>query len=160
MKTKNLILTAIAVIGLSMITSAQIKTFMNSSEFKEITQKISGLDYNGLTGIWTESINESSVMGEITTNTYQWGDDETDHKFFLHKNYIVFTYHLSVGSNTGTLIYNRKTHEYKTYPFNSIELSENKLKITREGFKNGHWWQNGILNLNTNQFVWSKDTER
>jgi hypothetical protein len=160
MKMKNLILTAIAAVGLSMITSAQIKTFMNSSEFKEITQKISGLDYNNLNGIWTESINESSAMGEITTNTYQWGDDETDHKLFLHKNYIIFTYHLSVGSNTGTLIYNRKTHEYKAYPFNSSELSENNLTITREGFKNGHWWQNGIFKLNTNQIIWGNNIER
>ncbi len=154
-RMKKIILALLAVVVVSTTTTAQIKNFMNSSEFKAISKKISKLDG----GIWTESINDPSFLVEKSQNSYEWVDD-TSHKLFLHNDFIIFTYHFNGGSNTQTLIYNRKNQRFKNYYFHSIDLSGNNLTVTREGYKDGHWWQDGTLNLFTNQIVWSKNIDR
>lgn len=151
---KKIILALLAVV-VSTTTAAQIKNFMNSTEFKAISKKISKLDG----GIWTESINDPSFLVEKSQNSYKWAVDDTSHKLFLRNHFIIFTYHIW-PANTSTLIYNRKNQRFKNYYFHAIELSGNNLTVTREGYKDGHWWQDGTLNLFTNQIVWSKNIDR
>ena len=109
---KKIILALFAVVVVSTTTAAQMKNFMNSTEFKAISKKISKLDG----GIWTKSINDPTLVVEKSQNTYEWFDD-TSHKLFLHNHFIIFTYHFNGGSNTQTLIYNRKNQRFKIYYF-------------------------------------------
>jgi hypothetical protein len=152
---KKIILALFAVVVVSTTTTAQIKNFMNSTEFKAISKKISKLDG----GIWTKSINDPTLIVEISQNKFEWASEDINNKLFLHNHFIIFTYHIW-PANTSTLIYNRKNQRFKNYYFNAIELSGNNLTVTREGYKDGHWWQDGTLNLFTNQIVWSKNIDR
>lgn len=134
-------------------------SFIKSSEFKEIRDAFSKLEFNYIEGVWFLEILDDANP-EITSNTYEWATSDSYHKMFLWNNLLIVTYHLAAGSNTGTLIYDRNTKKYKEFFFFTNNLLPNSLDITREWYDKGHRWQSGKLNLNTYKTVWSKKIER
>jgi hypothetical protein len=135
-------------------------SFINSNEFKIIENSLKKINSNASIGIWVNGIHDSAKKESSGQNEYRWGDEDCSNVLFKHSKYLIFSYHLSAGSNTGTLIFDRKTSQIKIYGFNSDQLDNNNLSITREGYNKGHWWQSGILNLNTNKITWNKNIDR
>jgi hypothetical protein len=138
----------------------EIKYFLKSDEFRKIKQSISNEDYNNLENVWTEYIDDTNAFREYHSNYLIWGLEDIGYKMFLHNDYIIFTYHLTAGSNTGTLIYDRKKNTFKTHYFFTNELSKNDLSITREGYDNGHWWQAGVFHLSSGLIEWDKNIDK
>jgi hypothetical protein len=75
---------------------------------------------------------------------------------------VVFTYHLALGTNTGTLVYDRNTYQTKTFPYHGVGLNGSSIEIGRSGYFNegGRWWQKGIINIETNKVTWDPNLER
>lgn len=140
-------------------TLFRIKQFLKSDEFNNIKKNIYGLEFNYLQNIWIESIDDTNANRELFINYFTWGVDET-HIMFLHNDYIIFSYHLTAGSNTGTLIYDRKRNTYTTQYFFTSMLLNNELYVTREGYDNGHWWQGGVMNIKSGAVKWDKNIDR
>lgn len=140
---------------------ATMDSFINSNEFKKTENLLKKNNSNAYVGIWVSGIHDSAKKESSTQNEYRWrSDDDISNVLFKHSKYLIFSYHLSFGSDTRTLVFDRKTSQIKIYGFNSDQLDNNNLSITREGYNKGHWWQSGILNLNTNKITWSKDIDR
>ncbi len=140
---------------------ATMDSFINSNEFKITENSLKKINSNAYVGIWVSGIHDSAKKESSTQNEYRWrSDDDISNVLFKHSKYLIFSYHLSSGSNTGTLIFDRKTSQIKIYGFNSDQLDNNNLLITREGYNNGHWWQSGLLNLITNKVTWNKNIDR
>jgi hypothetical protein len=144
-------------------TNSEMETmdkYINSNEFNIVVNSIKNVKFYDIVGIWALNINDINKKESSSQNEYKWSDESCSNVLFRHHKYLIFSYHLNGGSNTGTLIYDRKSGLYKTYPFNSDKLENDNLLITREGYNNGHWWQSGTLNLNTKIIKWSKNIER
>jgi hypothetical protein len=137
----------------------RIKHFLQSEEFQVIKKNIYGLEFNYLQNIWIDSIDDTSANRELFINYCTWGVDDF-HVMILHNDYIIFSYHLSAGSNTGTLIYDRKKNTFITHNFCAGKLLNNDLYVTREGYDNGHWWQGGVMNIKSGAIKWDKNIDR
>lgn len=141
--------------------NAQISSFLKSNEFAKIKSKVGKLRYGGTNYVWLEDFGHNSQGS--TYNSYSWEDrDQTSHQLFLNSDFVVFTYHLAMGTNTGTLVYNRSTDQIKTFPYHAAGLSGNSIEIGRSGYfkEGGRWWQKGIINIVNNRVVWDPNLER
>ena len=144
-----------------LVSNAQLSSFFKTSEFAKIKSIVGKMRYSGTNYIWLEDFGYSEQGA--TYNSYNWVDrSETAHTIFLNKDYVVFTYHLAGGTNTGTLVYNRNTSQTKTFSYHGAALSGNSLEIGRSGYYNqgGRWWQKGIINIQTNSITWDPNIER
>jgi hypothetical protein len=142
-------------------SNAQISSFLKSSEFARIKSTVGKMKYGGTNYIWLEDFGYSEDRS--TYNSYRWNDrSETSHKIFLSNDYVVFTYHLALGTNTGTLVYDRNTYQTKTFPYHGVGLNGNSIEIGRSGYfkEGGRWWQKGIINIETNKVTWDPNLER
>jgi hypothetical protein len=142
-------------------SNAQISSFLKSSEFARIKSTVGKMKYSGTSYIWLEDFDYSEEGS--TYNSYRWNDrSETSHKIFLSNDYVVFTYHLALGTNTGTLVYDRNTYQTKTFPYHGVGLNGSSIEIGRSGYFNegGRWWQKGIINIYTNKVTWDPNLER
>ena len=142
-------------------SNAQISSFLKSSEFARIKSTVGKMKDGISDYIWLEDFGYSDEGS--TYNSYRWNDrSETSHKIFLSNDYVVFTYHLALGNNTGTLVYNRKTNQTKTFPYHGVGLNGNSIEIGRSGYfkEGGRWWQKGIMNIETNKVTWDPNLER
>jgi hypothetical protein len=145
---------------ISFFSNSQISKFLKSDEFEKIKNNISGQVFNGLEDIWIQSYEDKDITTQVTNNSYTWEDIDATHSIFIDKDYVIFSYHLSVGTNTGTLVYDRSKNLFKTYFINSTKLTGRLLKVTREGYKNGHWWQDGVFNLSKYTISWNSKITR
>jgi len=142
-------------------TNAQLSSFFKTSEFAKIKSTVGKMRYTGTSYIWLEDFGYSRQGS--TYNSYTWEDrHEASHEIFMNNDYVVFTYHLPLGTNTGTLVYNRNTNQTKTFPYHGAALSGNSLEIGRSGYysQGGRWWQKGIINIQTNTITWDPNIER
>ena len=142
-------------------SDAQISSFLKSSEFSKIKSTVSRLKYSGAGYVWLEDFGYSEQGS--TYNSYRWEDrGSTSHTIFLNNDYVVFTYHLALGTNTGTLVYDRKTNQTKTFPYHGAALSDNFIEIGRSGYfkEGGRWWQKGMINIVTNAIKWDPNIEQ
>lgn len=83
------------------------------------------------------------------------GEDDTMN-FFLTEKCLIRSYHLSAGSNGGTSIYWLKRKANEDYSFTIFKIENNIAQISRDGYSNGHYWQKGTLNLDTEEVIWGE----
>jgi hypothetical protein len=147
-------------IFISFASNAQISQFLKSSEFERIKAQVTKIPFNNITAIWVGDAKNADEPPTITSNSYILDLGDITNRIYLDKDFVIFSYHLSAGSNTGTLIYHRLTQNIKTYNFYALDLKGRILNIQQEGYKNGHWWQQGNMNLANNAISWSKHIDR
>ena len=154
---------AFILLQITCTSNAQIYSFFKSSEFEQIKAQVSKVPFGNINDPWVggflEEIHKNDQV-KAQKNHHFYSDEDIERVICLDENYVIFSYHLSVGSNTGTLLFNRASKKISTYPFYALELNGRVLSVMREGYKNGHWWEKGTLNLVTNVIHWSKKIER
>jgi hypothetical protein len=146
-------------------SNAQILTFLKSTEFQLIKSQVMKVSFNNIESPFVGDIEKVEPVNDLISDPnieYVYSDESGDiiRSIYLDKDYIVFSYHLDAGSNTGTLIYNRASQKQTTFNFHTVKLKGRNLSVVREGYKNGHWWQSGNLNLTNQEIVWSKNIDR
>lgn len=129
----------------------------SATNYRELKTSLSDSygDYFNVSGLQPE-IKASKSWINLAFN-----GEEITINYFLGKEKVLRSYHLSAGSNGGSTSYDLITGQNKDFPFTITGIKDNLISMYHDGYgfdnngePTGHWWQSGTYDIITGNTSW------
>lgn len=87
----------------------------------------------------------------------EYDSEDNYENYFAKEDFFVYSHHAKAGTNGGSTIYNLKTKKVSEYRYTINSIKDYLAEIGKDGYdKEGHFWQSGVINLQTGEIFWGK----